>query len=272
MQKVTSTNKKELQEKILSRYADHARDLPWRRTTDPYKILVSEIMLQQTQVERVKVKYNAWLEKFPTVEKLAAASQTEVLTLRSGLGYNRRGINLRKAAKQIADSRVMLKDKTYFPHTEKDLLSLPWVWIYTAHAVMAFSWNESVPVLDINIKRVLITELKLDEKLSDKELREIAQTVIPEWKSRERHNALMDYGALVLTSKKTWIRSAAQSQFVGSTRRVRGNVLKFLVKYGKANLEDMKKKYPHEKFDEIIAWMQKEQIVEIRRGNIILVG
>lgn len=125
MQKIASAKKKALQHKILSRYADHARDLPWRRTTDPYKILVSEIMLQQTQVERVKVKYKAWLEKFPTVEKLAAASQTEILTLRSGLGYNRRGINLRKAAKQIADARVMLKEKTYFPQTEKELLSLP---------------------------------------------------------------------------------------------------------------------------------------------------
>lgn len=102
--------------------------------------------------------------------------------------------------------------------------------MYTAHAVMAFAWNGAVPVLDINIKRVLITELKLDEKLSDKELRGIAQTVIPEGKSRDWHNALMDYGALVLTSKKTGIRSAPQSQFVGSTRRVRGNVVKLLIK------------------------------------------
>lgn len=86
---------------------------------------------------------------------------------------------------------------------------------------MAFAHNAEVPVLDINIKRVLITELGLDATLSDKELREIAQTLIPAGKSRERHNALMDYGALVLTSRKTGIRSAPQSQFVGSTRRVR---------------------------------------------------
>lgn len=95
---------------------------------------------------------------------------------------------------------------------------------------MAFSYNAEVPVLDINIKRVLITELALDPKLGDKELRQIAQTLIPTGKSRERHNALMDYGALVLTSKKTGIRSAKQSQFVGSTRRVRGNLIKYLIK------------------------------------------
>ena len=108
MTKITEKKKKELQEKILSRYKDNARDLPWRRTTDPYKILVSEIMLQQTQVERVKTKYKAWLEKFPTVAALAAATQADVLTLRSGLGYDRRGLNLWKAAKQIEDQKLIL--------------------------------------------------------------------------------------------------------------------------------------------------------------------
>lgn len=127
MVKITEKKKQALQEKILSRYKDNARDLPWRRTTDPYKILVSEIMLQQTQVERVKTKYKLWLEKFPTVADLAAATQAEVLTLRSGLGYNRRGLNLRKSAKQIVDQRVILKKKNYFPQTEKDLLNLPGV-------------------------------------------------------------------------------------------------------------------------------------------------
>ncbi len=125
--RVSAAKKKALQTKILSRYKENARDLPWRRITDPYKILVSEIMLQQTQVERVKTKYKAWLERFPTVADLAAATQAEVLTLRSGLGYNRRGINLRKAAKQIIDQRTMLKKKNYFPETEKSLLHLPGV-------------------------------------------------------------------------------------------------------------------------------------------------
>ncbi len=175
----TAASITQLQQKILSWYGENARDLPRRRTDDPYSILVSEIMLQQTQVERVKLKYKAWLEKFPDVSALANGSQSEVLTLWSGLGYNRRGLNLWKAAKQIVDLRVQLNDKKYFPKTEKELLSLPGVGLYTAHAVMAFAWNEEVPVLDINVKRVLITELKLDPKLSDKELREIAQTVVP---------------------------------------------------------------------------------------------
>lgn len=265
---ISAQKKKALQMKILSRYKENARDLPWRRTTDPYKILVSEIMLQQTQVERVKIKYKLWLEHFPTVEKLAAASQTEVLTLRSGLGYNRRGLNLWKAAKQIADMRKLQKDNDYFPSAEKELLALPGVWMYTAHAVMAFGWNAEVPVLDINIKRVLITELWLESGISDKELRSVAQTVIPAGQSRDWHNALMDYWALVLTSKKTWIRSAPQSQFVGSTRRVRGNILKLLIKNWKLKISDAKKQFPHERFDEIVAWMEKEGIV-VRERTVL---
>ncbi len=271
MIRVSPKKKKLLHDKIFTWYKDNARSLPRRRTKDPYKILVSEIMLQQTQVERVKVKYKAWLEQFPTVEELAAVKQSEVLKLRSGLGYNRRGINLRKAAKQIADQRLMLKDKTYFPQTEKELLQLPGVWPYTAHAVMAFARNEEMPVLDINIKRVLITELGLDEKLSDKELREIAQQLIPQWQSRDRHNALMDYGALVLTSKKTWIRSAPQSQFVGSTRRVRGNLIKLLLQKWQVSIVLAKKNFPHEKFDEIIAGMEKEGLISLKDHKIVLI-
>lgn len=253
---ISPAKRKRLQDKVLSRYQDNARSLPRRRTKDPYKILVSEIMLQQTQVERVKAKYKLWLERFPDVSSLAKGTQIEVLTLWSGLGYNRRGINLWKTAQQIEE-----KYEGKMPKTEKDLLSLPGVWPYTAHAVMAFSRNDEVPVLDINIKRVLISELWLNPKLTDRELRAIAQQLIPAGKSRERHNALMDYGALVLTSKKTWIRSAPQSQFVGSTRWVRGNILKWLITNEKMKISQIKKQFPHDKFDEIVQWMVKEGII-----------
>lgn len=267
MIQVKPAQKKKLQEKILSRYKDNARDLPRRRTKDPYKILVSEIMLQQTQVERVKIKYKQWLERFPSVIDAADATQVEILTMWSWLGFNRRGINLRRAAKEITTTY-----KGKVPTTEKELLSLPWVWLYTAHAVMAFALNREVPVLDINVKRVLITELWLDTSISDKELREIALTLVPVGQSRDWHNALMDYGALVVTSRKTWIRSAPQSQFVGSTRWVRGNVLKFLVKYGKGKITDMRQKYPHEQFDAIIEWMIKEKIISKKNGFLKLVS
>lgn len=161
-----------------------------------------------------------------------------------------------------------LKIQNYFPQTEAALLALPGVGLYTAHAVMAFAYNLPVPVLDINIKRVLITELSLPTDSSDKELRQIAQTLIPKGKSRERHNALMDYGALILTSKKTGIRSAPQSTFVGSTRWVRGNVLKRLLKYGPTAISTLKQKYPHEQFDTIILGMMTEGIISKKAGKL----
>lgn len=260
---VSLAKQKRLQEKVLWRYKDNARSLPRRRTKDPYKILVSEIMLQQTQVERVKTKYKLWLEQFPTISDLAKASQVQILTLWSWLGYNRRGINLWRAAQMVVKEHA-----GKIPRTGKELLALPGVGPYTAHAVMAFSRNEEVPVLDINIKRVLITELKLDPTLSDKELRAIAQQVIPAGRSRDWHNALMDYGALVLTSKKTWIRSAPQSQFVGSTRWVRGNIIKLLITNDKLLIKDMKRQFPHEKFDEIVEWMVKEWIIS-KKNEIV---
>ena len=271
MIKIPPQRTKKLQATILSRYKDNARDLPRRRTRDPYKILVSEIMSQQTQVERVKPKYAAWLKAFPRIEDAAMASQSEVLTLWSGLGYNRRGLNLRKALKQIAQTRKELKDKKYFPQTEKDLLNLPGVGLYTAHAVLAFAYNEPVPVLDINIRRVLVTELKLDPAITDKALRELAKGLIPPGRSRDRHNALMDYGALVLTSKKTGIRSAPQSQFIGSRRRVRGNILKLLIKNNDILMTQVKKQYPHEEFDAIVDQMVKEGLIVRKSMKICLI-
>lgn len=135
--------------------------------------------------------------------------------------------------------------------------------MYTAHAILAFAYNLEVPVLDINIKRVLIHSFDLDPKLSDKELRTIALACVPLGRSREWHNALMDYGSLVLHSKKTGIRSAPQSTFTGSRRWVRGNVLKHLIKYGAAYKKDLQKLFPHEERDDIIQKMLDEKIITL---------
>lgn len=253
-----------LQHTIRERYTDHQRILPWRQTTDPYKILVSEIMLQQTQVDRVIPKYHARLKKWPTVKDLASATQSDILTAWSGLGYNRRALNLHKAAKTIAQEYhgEIVPD-------EKILLWLPGVGLYTAHAIMAFAYNLEVPVLDINIKRVLIHSFDLDPKTSDKQLREIALACVPIGRSREWHNALMDYGSLVLHSKKTGIRSAPQSTFAWSRRRVRGNVLKHLIKYGQASKNDLQKLFPHPERDDIIEKMLDEKIITRTKSGML---
>jgi A/G-specific adenine glycosylase len=129
---------------LRSWFETHGRDLPWRKTSDPYAILVSEVMLQQTQVERVLPRYRTWLERWPTVEALAAAPQSEAIREWQGLGYNRRGLNLHRAAQHIVQHG--------WP---ADLTELPGVGPYTAAAVRRFAFGEDVLPVDVNVARVL---------------------------------------------------------------------------------------------------------------------
>jgi A/G-specific adenine glycosylase len=128
---------------LLAWYAEHGRDLPWRRTRDPYAILVSEVMLQQTQVERVLPRYDSWLARWPTPAALADASRSAVIRAWQGLGYNRRALNLHRAARLVAEGG--------WP---KDLTELPGVGPYTADALRAFAFGEPVLPRDTNVLRV----------------------------------------------------------------------------------------------------------------------
>jgi len=128
---------------LLSWYAENARPLPWRETTDPYAILVSEVMLQQTQAERVVPRWRAWLERWPTVDALAEASTADVIVAWQGLGYNRRAVNLHRASRAVAEHG--------WPD---DLTQLPGVGPYTAAAVANFAFGRDVLPVDVNIRRV----------------------------------------------------------------------------------------------------------------------
>jgi A/G-specific adenine glycosylase len=130
--------------RLLEWFAEHGRDLPWRRTRDPYAILVSEVMLQQTQAARVAPRYVEWVERWPTADALAAASNAEVLRAWQGLGYNRRALNLQRAACEVAENG--------WP---EDLTELPGVGRYTADAVACFAFGRGVLPLDVNVRRVL---------------------------------------------------------------------------------------------------------------------
>jgi A/G-specific adenine glycosylase len=129
---------------LLAWYAQNGRDLPWRKTRDPYAILVSEVMLQQTQVERVLPRYRAWLERWPTIEALAAAPPADAIREWQGLGYNRRALNLHRAAQQVA--------ATGWP---VELTGLPGVGAYTAAAIRRFAFDEDVLPVEVNVERVL---------------------------------------------------------------------------------------------------------------------
>lgn len=220
-------------------------------------------MLQQTQVDRVIPKYLHFLELFPTVQALANADKTALLTARSGLGYNSRALNLQKAAQLIITDHQWT-----VPNTIEQLKKLPGIWPYTAGAVCAFAFNQEVPVVDINIKRVLIHTFGLDENISTKELEIIALQCVPVGKSCEWHNALMDYGSSVLHSKATGIRSAKQSTFQWSARQVRGNIIKHLTKHGKLSISEAKTLFPHDDFDVILEKMIGQKIV-IMQDNMI---
>ena len=133
-----------MERELLAWFAEHGRDLPWRRTRDPYAVLVSEVMLQQTQVARVVPRYLGWLQRWPTVESLAASSTAEVIRVWQGLGYNRRALNLHRAARRIAAEG--------WPD---DLTGLPGVGRYTADAVGRFALELPVLPVDTNVRRVL---------------------------------------------------------------------------------------------------------------------
>jgi A/G-specific adenine glycosylase len=216
---------KQFQDTVFSFYQHNKRDLPWRRTTDPYKILLSELMLQQTQVSRVIKYYEQWIRKWPTIHDLAVAKRVEVLKAWMGLGYNTRAVNLHKAAQKIAANF-----KGDILKAMQQYKEIPGVGRYTSQAVQIFSTNADLTTVDTNIRRIFINEFQLSEEISDKELWEFAARCLPYGRSRDWHNALMDYGALCLTAQKTGIKAKTkQTRFEGSDRQIRARILKILL-------------------------------------------
>ena len=181
---------------LLSWYRKNARDLPWRRTFDPYAILVSEFMLQQTQVATVIPYYEGWLRRFPDFATLAAASENDVLHAWQGLGYYSRARNLRATA--IA---VMEKHGGVFPRNIAFIQELPGIGRYTANAIATFSFDRSVPIVEANIARVLCRlfdfQTPIDTSAGREQLWSAAARLLPRRNSGQHNSALMELGALV---------------------------------------------------------------------------
>jgi A/G-specific adenine glycosylase len=181
----------------LSRwYSKHGRDLPWRRTRDPYCILVSEFMLQQTQVAAVRPYYEKWSRRFPTFAALAASSESEVLHAWQGLGYYARARNLRSTAKIVVNRH----DRS-FPKAIEQMQKLPGIGKYTAHAIATFAFDQSVPIVEANSARVLSRLFNLqrpiDSASGQKTLWNRAATLVPQKQAAKYNSALLDLGALV---------------------------------------------------------------------------
>ncbi|MCH7552226.1 A/G-specific adenine glycosylase, partial [Patescibacteria group bacterium] len=216
------------QKLILTWHKKNKRDMPWRETRDPYKILVSEIMLQQTQVTRVLPKYKEFLKEFPTLNSLAKASDKNLLRTWQGLGYWKRALSLKKTA-QI----IQKEYKGKFPKEPSLLIKLPGVGPYTAGAVACFAFLNKDAFLDTNIRRVYLHFFFPKRKnVSDKEILKVAEKATVSKNSRKWHYALFDYGALVLKDKRINRQSkhyAKQSKFEGSFRSFRTKVMRFLL-------------------------------------------
>jgi A/G-specific adenine glycosylase len=223
--------------KILSFYREYARDLPWRNTTDRYAIMVSEFMLQQTQVSRVIPKYKAWIKQYPMPEALAQAPLSDVLLLWQGLGYNNRAKRLQDACKIIVE-----KHEGVVPSTPQELITLPGIGPYMARSILIFADNLDLAAVDTNIRRIIIHEFDLPDTTPDKDLQLLAERVLPRGKSREWHNALMDYGAIKLTARASGIApKTKQSAFAGSKRYYRSHILKTVLSQGTINVYELKK-------------------------------
>jgi A/G-specific adenine glycosylase len=270
VQKKRSLPKTETQfiKTVWSFYTREGRhDLSWRKTADPYRILVSEIMLQQTQVTRVVPKYMAFLQ-FPTTKKLAEASLGEVLVVWQGLGYNRRA----KFLKQAAEA-VMREHQGKWPKTLPELRALPGIGSYTAGAVMNFAYNEPVPLIETNIRTVYIHHFFHDkEGVSDADLMPIIEQSLDTKNPREWNWALMDYGAhlkeTVGNLSKRSKHYTKQSTFKGSDRQIRGAILRELAKSSltEAKLCKVLADIEKERIKLQLAALLREELIDLRRS------
>lgn len=254
--------------KILGYYAKHGRDLPFRKTTDPYKIAVAEIMLQQTQVDRVVPKYLVWTKKWPDWKSLAKATNRELLTMWSGLGYNRRALYLGRMAREIVE-----RYDGMLPQDQTALSALPGIGPYTSSAILIFAFNQPLVTIDTNIRRVLIAELKLPHLISTSKLETVALRALPQRRSRDWHNALMDYGATHLTARKSGVKPLSrQSKFEGSLRQIRGEIVRQLTTKKQVSLARVAKKLGRtmEDVQKAATGLEKEGTVTINKNHVLM--
>ena len=226
---LTPSQIRSFQKKVYHYYDTQGRDLPWRKRITPYRVLVSEIMLQQTQVDRVIEKYKEFLSAFPDFKTLSKAPLPKLLKIWSGMGYNRRALSLRKLA-QV----VVAEHKGRLTSDPDILVTLPGIGKYTAGAVSAFAFNKPVIFMDTNIRRVFIHEFFRDKQnIHDDELVPFVRQTLDTNDPRKWYNALMDYGAMLKQQHANPNRRSAhykrQSPFENSNRQVRGKILKALV-------------------------------------------
>ena len=226
---------------VYDYYNTNKRSFPWRNEVTPYRVFISEVMLQQTQAGgRTIEKFNVFLEKFPTFEALATAPLSDILKMWQGLGYNRRALMLKRAAEII----VREYDGN-LPSTVEELDALPGIGHATACSISAFAFNAPVVFIETNIRSVFIHHFFPGrDDVSDKELLPIVASTLDTENAREWYSALMDYGASLKKSVGNESRRskhyAKQSKFEGSDRQIRGEILRLLSAQGNVEYEGLR--------------------------------
>jgi A/G-specific adenine glycosylase len=254
---------KAFQDFIYFYYRRNKRDFPFRKNLTPYKVVISEIMLQQTQTNRVSEKFVEFIKKYPDFNSLAKASVEELLSTWQGLGYNRRALALKEIAKRIIndyDGKV--------PKDLKSLEALPQIGYNTACSILAFAYNVPTYFVETNIRRVYIYFFFSGKsKVNDKEIRDIVEISVDKDNPRDWYYALMDFGVMLKKShpelNKRSVHYRKQSKFDGSTRQVRGKLLKLLLKTPLSRKEILEKfDYDEKKILKILNTLVKEGFIQ----------
>lgn len=259
-------------ELVWNYYHQNKRSFVWRETITPYYVLVSEIMLQQTQTDRVAVKFPPFIERFPTIQSLAAAPWHDVLLLWKGLGYNRRALNLQKTAQKLVaqhDGEV--------PDLPALLEECPGIGPATARSIIAFSYNKPTVFIETNVRAVFIHHFFRDkEAVHDKELFPLIEAATDQDNPREWYYALMDYGVMLKKQFKNPSRKSVhhtkQSKFQGSDRQLRGKILELLLSIKKVPREELPSLLiaDYERLNKIIDQLVAEHLIFEHEGVLFL--
>ena len=266
---LTTTSIRQFRKTVYNHFKSHGRSLPWRRGYNPYHIFVSEIMLQQTQVDRVATKFDLFISDLPDFSALARAPLKKVLQLWHGLGYNRRALNLKRAAE------IIIKEYNgSLPSSPEILETLPGVGKATAASIAAFAFNKPEIFLETNIRTILIHHFFKDKKsVHDEKLLPLAETLLDRKNPRKWYSALMDYGT---TLKKQHgnascrsVHYKKQSRFEGSNRQKRGRILQILIEKKSAASGELSRelKIPSKLLSELLESLVRDKIISASKNR-----
>ncbi len=269
MKKLPPSRIAAFRKKVAGFYAKNGRDLPWRHTKDPYHILVSEIMLQQTQVDRVIEKYLKFIQTFPTLTALAEAPLNSLLAAWQGLGYNRRALLLQKCAREIVEQH-----NGAVPASPDALVTLPGLGKATAASICAFAFNMPVIFIETNIRTVFLHEFFPDQKdVPDDKLVPLIEQTIDTKNACSWYSALMDYGTFLKKQYPNPSRRSAhhatQSKFEGSDRQIRGKIVRLLLKNRILSVSAMQDILQTEtgRLEKIVTGMVRDGLVCVKKPN-----